>query len=126
MFQLWNRLTEPFPEVQDSDQRYLSHLLAGILLLLAFIIITILPLRYLTTRDSQTPIRLISAGTGFVLVFAAYRLARRGRTRAAISIVIILATVLIMATAIILGPPTGMRSLYYVTVIGIFAGLFLT
>ncbi|MEO8610284.1 MAG: ATP-binding protein [Chloroflexota bacterium] len=125
MFQLWNRLTEPFPQVQDADQRYLSHLLSGILLLLAFIIGTILPLRYITTRDAQTPVRLVSAGLGFIIVVGAYLLARRGRTQAAITIVIILATLLITLTAIILGPATGMRTLYYLTVIGIFAGLFL-
>ena len=125
IIQLWNRLTEPFPDVQDSDQRYLAHLVAGSLLLLAFIVITILPLRYLTTRDPQTPVRLTSAIIGFVIVLAAYQLARRGRTQAAIAIVIVVATVLIIVTAIILGADTGMRTLYYLTVIGIFAGLFL-
>lgn len=123
---LWNRLTEPFPEVRDPDQRYLSRVMAGILLLLAFIIGVVLPLRYLTKIDANTPIRLASAAMGGCIVFAAYLLTRRGRTQLAMTLVIVLASILIMATAIFLGPSTGMRTLYYLTIVGIFAGLFLT
>ncbi|MBZ0289167.1 MAG: hypothetical protein K8I30_16220, partial [Anaerolineae bacterium] len=95
-------------------------------MLLAFIIITILPLRYLSNIDSQTPVRLASAALGFVTVLAAHQLARRGRNRASIAVVVVLATALIIVTAIILRPVPGTRALYYLTVIGIFAGLFLS
>jgi PAS domain S-box-containing protein len=126
MSRIWNRLTEPFPNVEDSDQRYLAHLLAGVLLLVAFIIIIVLPLRYLSNPDAQTPLRLLAAAIGFVIVFAAYHITRRGQTQFALALVIALATVLVMVTAMLLRPAAGMRTLYYLTVIGIFAGLFLS
>jgi two-component system, OmpR family, phosphate regulon sensor histidine kinase PhoR len=125
IIRLWNQWIEPVESIQDAERRQESRTLAGLLLVIAFLIFFVLPVRYLVNPDPQTPRRLVSGMIGVVAILAAYYLARRGRNQAAVLLAIVLATLLIFVTTTVLDPSLGTGSLYYLTVISVFASLFL-
>jgi len=125
VIRLWNHLIEPVEAIQSEEKRQESRILAGLLLAIILLLVLILPLRYLSNTNSQTPIRLAATGIGVVTLLAAYQLARRGRNQAAALMAIILATLLIFGTAVALDTSIGVTSLYYLAVISVFASLFL-
>jgi PAS domain S-box-containing protein len=125
IIRLWNRWIEPVDSVQDAERRQESRTLAGLLLVVAILIFFVLPVRYLVNPDPQTPRRIVSGMIGVMAILIAYWFARRGRNQAAVLLAIGLATVLIFVTTTVLDPSLGTGSLYYLTVISVFASLFL-
>jgi PAS domain S-box-containing protein len=126
ILQLWNRLIEPVGSVQGIDQRRQARLLAGLLLMVALIVIAILPLRYLA--DAQSPYtaqRLFSAFLAFAAILFAYGLTRRGHYLIAGELVVGFGSVIIFLLAAVVGPTVGMGMLYYTMVVTLFATLFL-
>jgi PAS domain S-box-containing protein len=120
---LASRLTDPIDSVKDEDQRQESHILSGLMLVIALLIGLIMPLRYLSDINEQTPLRLAAIAIGVATLLVAYGFARRGHNRLAMLIVILFASLLILVTAAVMG--NGIPTLYYLTIISVFASLFL-
>jgi PAS domain S-box-containing protein len=123
---LWKRLTEPADSVSDMEQRQLSRVVMGVMLATALVLLIVLPARYLSNIDARTPIRFFASFLGILAVLFAYWQARQGRNRAAIYQVVALATALIIIASTFLTRNTAVTTLYYLNVVSLFAGLFLS
>ncbi len=101
--------------------------MAALFLSVALFLILALPLRYLTaTASPYFLLRVtISLGSG-LLVLLAYWLARRGEVRWAMLIVVSIGTTAIFATTLLAGQAVGARTFYYLIILILFAGLFLS
>ncbi|MBL8163086.1 MAG: PAS domain S-box protein [Anaerolineae bacterium] len=123
---LWQRTIEPFVDV-PTEQRPAARFMAALFLSVALFLILALPLRYLTaTASPYFLLRVtISLGSG-LLVLLAYWLARRGEVRWAMLIVVSIGTTAIFATTLLAGQAVGARTFYYLIILILFAGLFLS
>jgi PAS domain S-box-containing protein len=127
LIQFWNRLTEPLDSVQDTRQRSQSKLLAS---LLAAALVFGLPISFVPTlmypyehwAITHTLNGLISLG----IVIGAFYLSRRGRYQLAVQCMAVLGTASISSMSLIAGGEMGMRMMYYLTLIVIFANMFLS
>jgi PAS domain S-box-containing protein len=123
---LWQRAIEPHGIV-SATKRPTARLLAALFLSIALFLILALPLRYLTSTESPTfLLRVgITIGSGLVVLLS-YWLARRGAVEWATLIVIAVGSAAIFATTLLASEVVGARALYYLIILILFAGLFLS
>lgn len=127
LIQLWTRLTEPDASVRDAEARQNCRVLAGLLLALAVMIATLLPARYLANAGSPYMLsRLASAFFGFLVVFYAYQLTRRGHYHTAGQLAAIAGSLVIFISAAMVDESVGLGMLYYIVINTLFASLFLS
>lgn len=126
-FDFWQSLTEPVETVTDWQDRQQSRLLTSLMLAAALCSLGLSPIpllfrHYSPIRDSQ-----FWLGIAFgLLTLVFYYVSRRGYYRTVSLMVSLLASVAILVGAFLLGGTYGFHTLYYLTVVIIFAGMFLS
>lgn len=126
--QWWSRITEPLPNLRDSDQRIQARFLASLFLIIAAGLCIVLTGRYVLFDDlSERPLRIFIAFAGGLVALLGYRLVRQGRIWSACILMIIQATVVILKLALIGDSDLSLQTtLYYIIALILFASHFLS
>lgn len=101
--------------------------MAALFLSIALFVLFVLPLRYL--MDSASPYLGLRAGIAMssgLLLLLAYHLARLGKVRAAMLVIVGVGTTAIFAATLLAEAAVGVRAFYYLIVLILFAALFLS
>src|SRR5690348_6796391 len=98
--QLWQRLTTPAITTKDTDERIRSRFLAQLFLLVALFITIFLTLSFVVRPHApHIEPRLIFTGISGALLLVSYTAVRKGYTTLAGVILVVQATVLVLALA---------------------------
>ncbi|MEZ4669507.1 MAG: ATP-binding protein [Anaerolineae bacterium] len=124
--ELWRRLTEVDTSIADTSEHIRVWFLSSVLLALTLTIGILLPTLYLVTQPDNTLERITVSILAAIGVFGGYLLVRRGHTRLASYLILIVATLAILGTSLWLGNATTLRTVDYSVVVILFASLFLS
>lgn len=123
----WQSLTEPVVTIENSHQREQTRLLTSLLLgaFICGIPVAFIPLLFNLDQGWAS----VQAWNGFIevaVVYLLYRYTRRGHYQLAVRLIALLGSASVLLGAFLIGGQNGLRTLYYLTVVLIFAGLFLS
>ena len=123
----WNRLTDPVDRIQDTRQRSQSKLLASLMAgaLIVGLPISLIPV-LIYPNEHWAFIHTLNGIVSLGIVVVAFYLSRQGRYRLAVQCMAVLGTASISSMSLISGGEMGMRMTYYLTLIIIFANMFLS
>lgn len=126
--QWWRDITEPLPDLLDSDQRIQARFLASLFLIIAAGLCIVLTGRYVLFDDlSERPLRMFIAFSGGLVALLGYRLVRQGHIWSACILMIIQATIVILKLALIGDSDLTLQTtLYYIIALILFASHFLS
>lgn len=118
----WDRLIEPSTLIQDSSERLRVRFLAATYLLSTIFMLVLVPVRYLIDPEVEHPIRqtAVSVTMGMIL-FACYFLTRRGYSRFASAMMVIVLSVLIFVLLSLADLSLATRNLNYLILLVLFA-----
>ncbi|MCA9325732.1 hypothetical protein KDA23_06785, partial [Candidatus Saccharibacteria bacterium] len=108
--ELWRRLTEVDTSIADTSEHIRVWFLSSVLLALTLTIGILLPTLYLVTQPDNTLERITVSILAAIGVFGGYLLVRRGHTRLASYLILIVATLAILGTSLWLGNATTLRT----------------
>ncbi|KAA3662046.1 MAG: hypothetical protein DWQ04_14595, partial [Chloroflexi bacterium] len=120
---IWTKMTKPTDALENFVDRQMSQLLASWLLFF-FLIILILFILRMPSGVSTRPELWVRIALCFI-IFIAYYINRRGRYYPAVILVVVSSTLMVIGLAAIEGSEAGLQILNYLTVIILFASLFL-
>lgn len=122
-----DRLTEPVVSMPDVYHREQAKLMASLLLAMTVLIVVVFPVRALVEWNiPQDLLRLAASSLSGVMTWIAYHWTRRGRIRAAITMLVIYGTLIIFVMFVAVRDYRSVDGLYYLAVMTIFASLFLS
>lgn len=121
---VWRCVTDPIHAVIESEDRRRAQLLSSVLMAMALFVCIFLPLRYLSQGPSvDLPLRIAIAVVSGGTLFLAAQISRRGHTKAAAVVALLLGTLAVFFTTASV-EQAGVNTLYYLMVLILFTSLF--